>query len=120
MSQIRSSEIKFIEGQEGSKIKHYFDPKNTSNSIKFSIAQCILESGQKSKKHKIKSSEIYYILEGHGKLRVQDKIFNLEKDDSVFVPSNSEQFIENTGVNDLKFLCIVDPAWQAKDEVMLE
>ena len=119
MSQIRNSEVEFTEAQEGSKIKHYFDPKNTSNGIRFSMIQCILESGQKSKKHKLRSSEIYYILEGHGKLTMHDKSFNLEKDDSVFVPSNSEQFIENTGVNDLKFLCIVDPAWQAKDEVVL-
>ena len=120
MSQIRSSEVEFIEAQEGSKIKQYFDPNNTSKGIKFSIVQCVLEPGKKSKKHKIGSSEIYYILEGHGKLKVQGKTFNLEKDDSVFVPSNSEQFIENTGTNDLKFLCIVDPAWQAKDEILLE
>ena len=119
MSQIRSSEVEFIEAQEGSRIKQYFHPKNTSNGIRFSIVQCILESGKKSKKHKLRSSEVYYILEGHGKLKMQDKTFNLEKDDSVFVPSNSEQFIENTGANDLKFLCIVDPAWQAKDETML-
>ena len=120
MSQIRSSEVEFIEAQEGSKIKQYFHPKNTSNGIRFSIVQCILESGKKSKKHKLRSSEVYYILEGHGKLKIQDKTFNLEKDDSVFVPSNSEQFIENTGVNNLKFLCIVDPAWQAKNETILE
>ena len=120
MSQIRNSEVEFIDGQEESKIKQYFHPKNTSNGIRFSMVQCILESGKKSKKHKLRSSEVYYILEGHGKLKMQDKTFNLEKDDSVFVPSNSEQFIENTGTNDLKFLCIVDPAWQAKDEVILE
>ena len=120
MSQIRNSEVKFIEGQKGSKIKQYFDPKNTSNGIKFSITQCILDPGKKSKKHKLRSSEIYYILDGCGKLRIQEKIFNLEKDDSVFVPSNSEQFIENTGTSDLKFLCIVDPAWQIQDEMVLE
>ena len=120
MLQIKSSDVEFIEGQEGSKIKQYFDPKNTSNGIKFSIVQCILESGKKSKKHKLRSSEIYYILEGHGKLVIHNKIFNMHKDDSVFVPSNSEQFIENTGVNDLKFLCIVDPAWEAKNEDVLE
>ena len=120
MSQIRSSEPEFIEGQEGSKVKRYFDPNNTSNGIKFSIVQCILEPGKRSKKHKLRSSEVYYILEGHGKLKMQDKTFNLQKDDSALVPSNSERVIENTGVNDLKFICIVDPAWQEKDEVIME
>jgi mannose-6-phosphate isomerase-like protein (cupin superfamily) len=26
------------------------------------------------------------------------------------------QYIENTGVSVLKFLCIVDPAWRKEDE----
>lgn len=46
MSQIRSSEAEFIEAQEGSKIKQYFEPNNTSKGIKFSIVQCILEPGR--------------------------------------------------------------------------
>ena len=37
MFQIRSSKAEFIEAQEGSKIKQYFDPNNTSNGIRFSM-----------------------------------------------------------------------------------
>ena len=66
------------------------------------------------------SSEIFYILEGTGILHVEDESHHLEKDDSAYVPSNSKQFIENVGANDLKFLCIVEPAWKADDEVLLE
>ena len=39
------------------------------------------------------------------------KNLKLKKDDSVYVPPNTEQNIRNTGSELLKFLCIVEPAW---------
>jgi mannose-6-phosphate isomerase-like protein (cupin superfamily) len=120
MSLRKNSEIDSIQGNEGTKIKQYFHPHNTLNGINYSLAQFILESGKKSKLHKIKSSEIFYILEGVGILHVNDESHHVEKDDSVYVPPNSKQFIENVGTGDLKFLCIVEPAWKADDEVLLE
>ena len=120
MSLIRNSEIKSIQGDEGTKIKQYFHPHNTLNGINYSIAQFTLEPGKKSKLHKMSSSEIYYILEGSGKLKINEDTHYLEKDDSVYVPPNSKQFIENIGSIDLRFLCIVEPAWKADDEILLE
>ena len=70
MSIKEDTKINFIQGEENSKIKQYFDPKNTSNGISYSLAQFSLEVGEKTKRHKIKSSEIYYILEGKGKLKI--------------------------------------------------
>ena len=84
------------------------------------IAQFTLEPGKKSKLHKMSSSEIYYILEGNGELKINEEAYKLEKDDSAYVPPNSKQFIENTGSINLRFLCIVEPAWKAEDEILLE
>ena len=120
MSLRKNSEINFIDGDEGTKIKQYFHPHNTLNGINYSLAQFTLEPGKKSKLHKIKSSEIYYVLEGSGNLTIEDEIHALQKDDSAYVPPNSKQFIENSGDNSLKFLCIVEPAWKAEDETLLE
>ena len=53
-------------------------------------------------------------------LEINKERFHLKKDDSVYVPPNSEQFIENTGTIDLVFLCIVEPAWKIEDEIILE
>ncbi len=120
MSLRRNSEIKFIQGGEGTKIKQYFHPHNTLNGISYSIAQFTLEPGKKSKLHKMRSSEIYYILEGSGNLKIDEEIHHLEKDDSAYVPPNSKQFIENIGSINLRFLCIVEPAWKVDDEILLE
>ena len=120
MSLRKHSDIDSIQGNEGATIKQYFHPHNTLNGISYSIAQFILEPKKKSKLHKMKSSEIYYIIEGSGKIRINEDSFHIEKDDSVYVPPNSKQFIENTGSVNLKFLCIVEPAWKADDEILLE
>ena len=120
MSLRKNSEIKSIQGDEGTKIKQYFRPHNTLNGINYSIARFTLEPGKKSKLHKISSSEIYYILEGSGMLNINEETYQLEKDDSVYVPPNSKQCIENTGSINLRFLCIVEPAWKADNEILLE
>ena len=120
MSLRKNSEIDSIQGNEGTKIKQYFHPHNTLNEINYSLAQFTLEPGKKSKLHKIRSSEIYYILEGNGNLNVDEDTYHLEKDDSVYVPPNSKQFIENTGKGNFRFLCIVEPAWKVDDELLLE
>ena len=120
MSIKENAKINFIQGEENAKIKQYFDPKNTSNGISYSLAQFTLEIGEKTKLHKIKSSEIYYILEGNGKLRIDGNEFELKKNDSAYVPPNSEQFFENIGSEKLQFLCIVEPAWKQEDDEILE
>lgn len=120
MSVQRDSEIKSIQGNEGAQIKQYFHPHNTLNGINYSLAQFTLEPGKKSRLHKMRSSEIYYILEGKGRIKIDEETHNIEKDDSVYVPPNSKQFIENSGSANLRFLCIVEPAWKADDEIFLE
>ena len=120
MSLRKNSEIESIQGTEGTSIKQFFHPHNTLEGIGYSLAQFTLESGKESKLHKLKSSEIYYILEGRANLRIDEDNLELEKDDSAYVPPNSKQNIKNVGEGILRFLCIVEPAWKPSDEIILE
>ena len=45
MSIKEDAKINFIQGEENSKIKQYFHPKNTSNGISYSLAEFTLEIG---------------------------------------------------------------------------
>jgi len=120
MSIRKNSETEEIQGNEGTKIQQYFHPHNTLNEIGYSLARFILEPGKRSLLHKLKSSEIYYILHGKAVLSIDGKKYVLNEDDSAYVPTMSEQFIENVGIGDLKFLCIVEPAWKQEDETITE
>ena len=116
----QDSQIDSVKGAEGTAIKQYFDPSNTSDGISYSLSQFTLKPKKRSKLHIMKSSEVYYILEGCGNLRVDNVVQHVKKDDAVHVPANSRQSIENSGSVDLRFLCIVEPAWKASDEIVLE
>jgi len=120
MSFKKLSDIPEIKGFEGTKIHQLFHPHNTLNGIPYSIAHFTLDPNKRSQKHQLKSSEIYYILEGEGILHVDNDKHQVSNDDSVYIPPMAKQFIENTGKTKLKFLCIVNPAWKQEDESLLE
>ncbi len=120
MSLRKFKTLEKIKGTEGTTIRQIFHPHNTFHGIHHSLAHFMLEPEKRSIIHKMKTSETYYILEGKGRLHVDDVTFDVKKDDSVYVPPMSKQHIENTGKSELKFLCIVDPPWTQEDELLLE
>ena len=113
-------DIEVLDGEEGTKIRQIFHPHNTLNGIRYSISHSELKPGKKSKLHKLKTSEVYYILQGEGNLQIDGEIFKVLKDQAIYIPPHSKQCIENTGDDELKFLCMVDPAWKHEDETVLE
>jgi mannose-6-phosphate isomerase-like protein (cupin superfamily) len=113
-------ELDKIQGSEGTTIRQIFHPHNTFDGINHSLAHFVLEKGKQTLLHQMKTSETYYILEGDGQLHVDENVFDVSKNDAIFVPPMAKQFIENIGEADLKFLCIVDPPWTQDDEIILE
>jgi len=113
-------EVEALEGNEGTIIRQIFHPHNTLNGITYSLSHSLVMPGKRSKIHKMKTSEIYYILDGKGILHIDDEVFTVSKDHAIYIPPHSKQFIENTGNEELKILCIVDPAWRQEDEIALE
>lgn len=83
---------------------------------RYSLAHATLKPGTTSIKHRLKSTEVYYILQGEGTMHINKETAPVKADDTIYIPPHSFQYIENTGEEDLKFLCIVDPAWKIEDE----
>ena len=112
-------DIKPIHADEDTEIRQIFHPHNTLDGIRYSLAQSTLQPGKKSKQHKMKTSEVYFVLEGKGILYIDSEPIDIEKHQSIFVPPFSLQYLENTENEELKVLCIVDPAWKKEDEVLI-
>lgn len=110
--------IQPIEGSEGTQIKQIFHPHNTMMGIRYSIVRCQVEPEKSSKPHKLKSSEVYFVVDGQGILHVDNESCPIKKGQAVYVPPHSRQFVENTGKTPLELLCIVDPAWRQEDETV--
>lgn len=91
-------------------------PDKADLKIRYSLAHAKVAPGCKTKPHRLKSSEVYYILNGSGLMHIDEETCEVGPYCAVYIPQNSTQFIENTGNSDLVFLCIVDPAWRKEDE----
>ncbi len=117
----RLKDTKPFVGRDKTVIRQYFQPDNTDKGIRYSLAHFTLGPDKRSVQHKMKSSEVYFILEGRGKIVIDDKSYRVEKEDVVYIPPLHTQYIKNTGrAADLKFLCIVDPAWREEDEIIVD
>ena len=88
--------------------------------FRYSLAYGLLKPGTASLEHKMITSEVYYILRGTGILYIDEKSEAVYAGCAIVIPSGSVQFLKNTGDNDLTFLCIVDPAWQPEDELIIK
>ena len=108
----------FIAGDD-SILREILHPEKTDLQIRYSLAHAEVRAGQKTKPHKLKSAEVYYITAGQGLMHIDEKSFEVGPECAVYIPPNSVQYIENTGKSDLKFLCIVDPAWREDEEEVL-
>lgn len=60
-----------------------------------------------------------FILEGEGLMHINDESRKVSSGQVIYIPPNAKQFIENILEVDLKFLCIVDPAWKEENEQIL-
>lgn len=109
---------KFISGDHAV-LRELLNGRKEKFAFRYSLAHATVKGGKKTKPHKLKTSEVYYILKGKGLMHIDNKTLKICSDCVINIPPNSVQYIENTGKEDLVFLCIVDPAWQAKDEIIL-
>ncbi|RLE54235.1 MAG: cupin [Candidatus Methanomethylicota archaeon] len=48
-----------------------------------------------------------FILEGEGKLIVEDREYNIKEGYAIYIPPNLKHTIKNTGEGKLKFICII-------------
>ena len=105
---------------DSSFLKELLHPDKETLDIGYSLAQAVVRPGEKTRPHRLESSEVYYVLEGRGLMHIDAEKAEVEAGQAVYIPPLAVQFIENTGPGDLAFLCIVDPAWRAGDEVILK
>jgi mannose-6-phosphate isomerase-like protein (cupin superfamily) len=98
-------------------LREILHPKNEPVRIRYSIAHALVRPGETTLPHRMKTTEVYYILEGQGIMHIEDESEKVFPGQAVYILPGSKQYIMNTGNFDLKFLCMVDPAWRSEDEV---
>ena len=100
-------------------LRELLHPDKEDLKLRYSLAHAIVKRGETSYRHKLKHSEVYYILEGEGMMYIDHESVKVRPAQAIYIPPNSIQCIKNIGHGDLKFLCIIDPAWRQEDEEVL-
>jgi mannose-6-phosphate isomerase-like protein (cupin superfamily) len=104
---------------DGSLLRQLLHPDTNDVACRYSLCHATVKPGQTTRPHKLKTSEVYYILEGQGLMSTAGALEAVRPGQAIYIPPGSTQYIENTGNSDLTFLCIVDPAWRKEDEELL-
>jgi mannose-6-phosphate isomerase-like protein (cupin superfamily) len=108
----------FIAG-DNTTLREILHPDKQNVQLRYSLAHAIVRPGEVSRPHRLATSEVYYVLEGKGIMNIDGEQAEVGPGRIIYIPPHSVQSIRNTGEADLKFLCIVDPAWRAEDEEVL-
>lgn len=115
----RLSKCEEFAAGDGSLLRELLHPDKCDVAVRYSLAHAEVAPGERTKAHRLTTAEVYYILSGQGRMHIDAESDRVEAGCAVYIPPGAAQHIENTGRNDLVFLCIVDPAWRQEDEDVL-
>jgi mannose-6-phosphate isomerase-like protein (cupin superfamily) len=116
----RLKDCKEIIAGDDSILRELLHPEKEDLQIRYSLAHAKVLPGRATKRHRLKTSEVYYIIAGNGLMHIDEESFEVNPGCTVYIPPKATQHIENTSDSDLNFLCIVDPAWCEEDEEVLD
>ncbi len=106
-----------IIANDGCYLKELLHPKNDPVELPYSFSIATVSAGESTYHHYLKQTEVYFILEGKGRLYVGSETTNLIKGSTAIVSRYKEQWLENTGEIDLEFIVIVSPPWCKDDDI---
>ena len=104
--------------KDGSEIRELLAPRN-SQIQQQSLAEARVAPGSSTVAHyHIQTEEIYYILQGRGRMRIGDDIRDVGPGDAIAIPPGAVHKLENIGDVELRLLCCCAPAYEHDDTVL--
>ena len=106
--------------KDGSEIRELLAHRNSCIRMQ-SLAEARVPAGGATTPHyHPQTEEIYFVLEGHGRMQVDDEIRKVGPGDAIAIPPGCRHQITNTGEITLRFLCCCAPAYEHDDTILTE
>ena len=96
-------------------VLHHKNERLTFCGFSLSHAE-VLPHGRTLPHRLLRSSEVYWVIDGSGTLFIDGRPIELKKGRAVLVPPSAVQYVVNGKDRKLEFLCIVSPPWDRSDE----
>ncbi|HZG53586.1 MAG TPA: cupin domain-containing protein [Pyrinomonadaceae bacterium] len=107
-----------IKTPHGSEIRPLMD-RTTSEIELCSLAEEVLPVGAAvGRHHHVDTEEVYYLLEGRGRMTVAGEAREVSAGDAVYIPRGTTHTLENTGDAPLRLLLVCGPAYSSEDHRM--
>lgn len=106
--------------KDGSEIRELLAHRNSCIRLQ-SLAEARLPPGGATAPHfHPQTEEIYYILQGEGRMRIGEETRDVAPGDAIAIPPGQEHQISNAGPEQLVFLCCCAPGYEHADTVLVE
>jgi len=89
----------------------------TSNAVHLTTTLVEIEPGGKQRVHQHDPEQVYFILDGAGKMSVGNEEQIVQSEDCIFIPSNESHGLENIGETTLKYFSAASPSFTKKELV---
>jgi mannose-6-phosphate isomerase-like protein (cupin superfamily) len=104
--------------KDGSEIRELLAHRNSCLRNQ-SLAEARLPTGRSTTPHRhVRAEEIYYVLEGAGRMRIEGESRDIGPGDAIAIPPGAVHQISNTGSDVLRFLCCCAPGYEHDDTVL--
>ena len=112
--------VKAFTTKDGSEIRELLAHRNSCIRNQ-TLAEARLPIGAATAPHRhVKTEEIYYVLEGEGRMQVGDETRRIAAGDAVAIPPGALHQLTNTENCVLKFLCCCAPGYEHHDTILAE
>lgn len=106
--------------KDGSEIRELLAHRNSCIRLQ-SLAEARLPPGGTTTAHfHPQTEEIYYIVQGQGRMRIGEETRDVGAGDAIAIPPGQEHQIANIGSEQLVFLCCCAPGYEHADTVLIE
>lgn len=106
--------------KDASEIREILAPRNSSIKRQ-SLAEARVLPGKSTEEHiHTKTEEIYYVLKGKGRIRIDGEERDIRPGDGIAIIPRMRHKVWNTGKSDLVFLCCCVPAYTHEDTIITE
>ena len=114
------NEVPAFTTKDGSQIRELLAHRNSSIQ-KQSLAEArVAISASTAPHYHPQTEEIYYILEGHGKMQIGEETRSVHEGDAIAIPPGEVHQITNTSEVILRFLCCCAPGYEDTDTILVE
>lgn len=112
-------QVPAVPTKDGSEIRELLAHRNSSIRNQ-SLAEARIPAGRSTLEHyHPESEEIYYILSGRGKIRIEGEVKSVFPGDAIAIPPGKRHKLWNTGSVCLKLLCCCAPGYEHTDTVLV-